>query len=58
MIAITADYDKVVIEGVVTPRPPTISVSEWLNFWERAVALEDSRQRRVYPPSNYKRRQR
>jgi hypothetical protein len=34
---IIIDRDQVTIEGVVVRRPDSISPSQWLEFWERAV---------------------
>jgi hypothetical protein len=34
---IIVDHDQVVIEGVVVRRPDSISPSQRLEFWERAV---------------------
>ncbi len=29
--------NDVTVAGVVVPRPSSVSVSEWMNFWEIAV---------------------
>ena len=38
---IIIDYNQVSIEGVTIPRPSNLSPSQWLEFWQAAVAVRD-----------------
>ena len=37
---ILLDYDRVVIEGVVVPRPSGCNVTDWMDFWDAAKAYD------------------
>ena len=39
-MTIVIDMDQVTIEGMVVPRPPNVSRSEWMAFWERVQQIK------------------
>lgn len=41
MLKVEYDPDKVVLAGVVVPRPPGVSVSQWLEYWERVCKFAE-----------------
>jgi len=41
-VNIEIDREHVVVEGVKVPRPSSLSPSQWLMFWEDAVAANDT----------------
>ena len=42
-------FDSVIIEGVTVPCPKRVATSDWIAFWESAIADEDEDEYRKCP---------